>query len=138
MKSLPGRRRLPARRPCRAVAAATWRQAPPPAPYQAVSELVPLPDFLPGLGQLFVDPATLPAGPFLAYDHDGALVSTDLHDPGRGPEPRQDASTTSPRPAALSTTSTSTSTPAIPGVEKPHAHLVLWHVPAADEARVAE
>ena len=25
-----------------------------------------------------------------------------------------------------------------PGVETPHAHVVLWHVPAADEARVAE
>ena len=25
-----------------------------------------------------------------------------------------------------------------PGVEKPHAHVVLWHVPAADEARVAQ
>ena len=25
-----------------------------------------------------------------------------------------------------------------PGVEKPHAHLVLWHVAAADEARVGE
>ena len=25
-----------------------------------------------------------------------------------------------------------------PGVEKPHAHLVLWHVPGADEARVAQ
>ncbi len=25
-----------------------------------------------------------------------------------------------------------------PGVEKPHAHLVLWHVPKADEARVAQ
>ena len=33
--------------------------APPPAPFQAVSALVKLPDFLPGLGQLFVDPATL-------------------------------------------------------------------------------
>ncbi len=51
-------------------------EAPPPAPYQEVSKLVKLPDFLPGLGQLFVDPATLPAGPFLAYDHDGKLVST--------------------------------------------------------------
>ena len=35
-------------------------QAPPPAPCQAVSELVELPEFMPGLGQLFVDPATLP------------------------------------------------------------------------------
>lgn len=36
--------------------------APPDAPYAAVSDLVPLPDFIPGLGQLFVDPDTLPAG----------------------------------------------------------------------------
>jgi hypothetical protein len=51
-------------------------KSPPPAPYQQVSKLVKLPDFVPGLGQLFVDPKTLPAGPFLAYDHDGKLVST--------------------------------------------------------------
>jgi hypothetical protein len=25
-----------------------------------------------------------------------------------------------------------------PGVEKPHAHIVLWHVPAGEETRVAE
>jgi hypothetical protein len=41
-----------------------------------VSELVKLPDFLPGMGTLYVQPATLPAGPFLAYDRDGKLVST--------------------------------------------------------------
>src|SRR5690242_11922585 len=51
-------------------------KAPPPAPYKAVSSLVKLPDFIPGLGSLYVDPATLPAGPFLAYDRQGRLVST--------------------------------------------------------------
>src|SRR5579872_5708729 len=56
--------------------AADYEQAPPPAPYKKVSELVKLPDFLPGLGTLYVDPKTLPAGPFLAYDHGGNLVST--------------------------------------------------------------
>ena len=56
--------------------AGPFAKAPPAAPYQEVSKLVKLPEFLPGLGQLYVDPATLPAGPFLAYDHDGALVST--------------------------------------------------------------
>lgn len=56
--------------------AQTVDTAPPPAPYAKVSDLVPLPDFLPGIGQLYVDPATLPAGPFLAYDHDGRLVAT--------------------------------------------------------------
>src|SRR5690606_22953135 len=50
--------------------------APPAEPYKAVSSLVKLPDFIPGMGQLFVDANTLPAGPFLAYDHDGKLVST--------------------------------------------------------------
>lgn len=52
------------------------RQAPPPKPYAKVSDLVPLPDFIPGLGALYVDPATLPAGPFLGYDHDGTLSAT--------------------------------------------------------------
>ena len=56
--------------------AASVEKAPPPAPYQAVSKLVKLPEFLPGLGTLYVDPKTLPDGPFLAYDHQGKLVST--------------------------------------------------------------
>src|SRR3712207_6600948 len=50
--------------------------APPGGNYKKVSDLVKLPEFLPGLGQLYVDPATLPAGPFLAYDRNGKLVST--------------------------------------------------------------
>jgi uncharacterized protein len=50
--------------------------APPGGAYKPVSSLVPLPDFLPGLGSLYVDPATLPAGPFLAYDRQGHLVSS--------------------------------------------------------------
>jgi hypothetical protein len=57
-------------------AAGAMDQAPPPAPYQKVSALVKLPEFLPGIGTLYVDPKTLPAGPFLAYDHTGRLVST--------------------------------------------------------------
>jgi hypothetical protein len=35
------------------------QKAPPPAPYKKVSELVKLPDFLPGMGTLYVDPKTL-------------------------------------------------------------------------------
>jgi hypothetical protein len=50
--------------------------APPDGPYQKVSALVPLPDFIPGLGTLYVDPKTLPTGPFLAYDRQGSLVSS--------------------------------------------------------------
>ena len=50
--------------------------APPGGDYKKVSSLVKLPDFIPGLGSLYVVPSTLPAGPFLAYDHDGKLVSS--------------------------------------------------------------
>lgn len=58
------------------IAADQVATSPPSGAFKAVSKLVKLPDFLPGMGQLFVDPATLPAGPFLAYDHDSKLVST--------------------------------------------------------------
>lgn len=33
-----------------------------------------LPNFIPGLGTLYVDPSKLPEGPFLAYDKAGNLV----------------------------------------------------------------
>lgn len=50
--------------------------APPGGDYQQVSDLVALPEFIPGLGSLYVQPATLPAGPFLAYDRNERLVNT--------------------------------------------------------------
>lgn len=34
-----------------------------------------LPDWLPGLGTLYVDPATLPVGPYLGYNHNGQAVN---------------------------------------------------------------
>ena len=58
------------------VAVADVSSEPPGEPYQRVSDLVKLPEFIPGLGVLYVDPNTLPAGPFLAYDREGNLVST--------------------------------------------------------------
>jgi hypothetical protein len=59
--------------------------APPGGPYKKVSELVKLPDFIPGLGTLYVNPGTLPAGPFLAYDlASGQAGKHDLHDPAEG------------------------------------------------------
>jgi hypothetical protein len=111
--------------------------SPPASPYQQVSKLVKLPDFIPGLGQLFVDPSTLPAGPFLAYDKKGALVSTIYMIPvaDLNSEKRFDN---------LAVPGTTVDHVDIyynaghPGVEVPHAHIVLWHVPADDEARVAK
>jgi hypothetical protein len=112
-------------------------QAPPPAPYAAVSSLVKLPDFIPGLGTLYVDPATLPAGPFLAYDHDGALVSTVYMIPVADLNPDKRFDDLAAPGGAVDHVDVYFNA-GHPGVEVPHAHVVLWHVPAADEARVAK
>ena len=133
--------RLPARRLRRRRAAPAFAQdvgkAPPPAPYQEVSKLVKLPAFLPGLGQLFVDPATLPAGPFLAYDHDGRLVSTIYMIPVADLNPDKSFDDLAAPGGAVDHVDIYFNA-GHPGVEVPHAHLVLWHVPAADEAGVAK
>ncbi len=93
--------------------AAGLETGPPGGAYKRFGDLVGTPGFFPGLGTLYVDPKTLPKGPFLAYDRAGRLVSTvymvDIYyDPGH------------------------------PGVEEPHYHIVLWHVGKGDAAAVAQ
>ncbi|GGF82334.1 hypothetical protein GCM10011402_38660 [Paracoccus acridae] len=110
--------------------------APPDAPFQKVSELVTLPDFLPGLGTLYVDPATLPAGPFLGYDHDGKLSATIYMTPLEDLEGGQAFDD-----LALGRDSVASvdiyHNAGHPGVEKPHVHVVLYH-DADAKARLAE
>jgi uncharacterized protein len=120
-----------------ALAADQVATAPPSGAYKAVSSLVKLPDFLPGLGQLFVDPATLPAGPFLAYDHDGKLVSTIYMIPVEDLNPDKNFNDLAAPGGSVDHVDVYFNA-GHPGVEKPHAHVVLWHVPQADEARVAK
>lgn len=112
-------------------------KSPPGGEYQAVSKLVKLPDFLPGMGQLFVNPNTLPAGPFLAYDHDGKLVSTIYMiplDDLQNQKKFEDLAAPGGKVHHVEVYYNA----GHPGVEKPHAHIVLWHVSKADEARVAK
>jgi hypothetical protein len=109
--------------------------APPGGDYKKVSELVKLPEFLPGLGQLYVDPATLPAGPFLAYDHDGKLVSTVYMIPVEDLTPDKKFDDLASPGGAVDHVDVYFNA-GHPGVETPHAHVVLWHV--ADESVVAE
>lgn len=112
-------------------------KAPPPGAFKAVSSLVKLPDFLPGMGQLFVDPATLPAGPFLAYDHDGKLVSTIYMLPIKDLNPNKRFDDLASPGGNVDHVSVYYNA-GHPGVEEPHVHVVLWHVAKADEARVAK
>ena len=122
---------------CLATPVLAQEQAPPPENFKKVSELVKLPDFLPGLGQLYVDSNTLPAGPFLAYDHDGKLVSTIYMIPVEDLNPNRKFDNLASPGGAVDHVDVYFNA-GHPGVEKPHAHVVLWHVPQADEAKVAK
>ena len=95
--------------------------------FQNVSDLTQLPEFLPGLGALYVDPATLPAGPFLAYDRGGDLVSTIYMVPLADMNAQKsfdDLGT--PDLQVVSTDMYYNG--GHPGVSTPHYHIVLWHV----------
>ena len=123
------------------IAAPAWAQsvehAPPGGAYKKVSELVKLPDFLPGLGTLYVNPSTLPAGPFLAYDHQGRLVSTIYMIPLTDMDAHKSLADL-PAPGGEVDHVTLSFNAGHPGVEQPHYHLVLWHVPKAQETLVAK
>jgi hypothetical protein len=103
------------------------QQTAPPSNYKKVSTLVSLPDFLPGLGTLYVDPTTLPAGPFLAYDRQGNLVSSVYMIPMKDITAHK---------AFNSLTAAKEKVDHVdmyynaghPGVAEPHYHVVIWYV----------
>ena len=117
------------------IAAESVEKAPPPAPYKKVSELVKLPDFLPGIGTLYVDPKTLPAGPFLAYDHTGKLVSTIYMIPLKDIDEHKTMGDLKAPGGNVDHTSLYYNA-GHPGVPEPHYHIVLWHVTKAQEKLV--
>lgn len=100
---------------------------PPKGNYKQVSTLVKLPAFLPGLGSLYVDPKTLPAGPFAAYDKDKKLVSTIYMIPLKDMNAKK-------KFTGLSVAGSKVHSVDIyynaghPGVGEPHYHVTVWHV----------
>lgn len=100
-----------------------------------MSDLVKLPEFVPGLGALYVDPKTLPDGPFLAYDHKGMLVSTIYMIPIKDFDERKKISDLK-APGGNITNVDMVFNAGHPGVEVPHYHIILSHVPEAEETLV--
>ncbi|HEY7472240.1 MAG TPA: hypothetical protein VIE68_07830 [Gemmatimonadota bacterium] len=107
----------------------------PAAPYQPVSALVDLPDFIPGMGTLYVDPATLPAGPFLAFDRDGRLVSTIYMIPLAGMNEHRNFEGLAVGGAGVDHVDIQYNA-GHPGVAEPHYHVVLWTVSAEKAAEL--
>lgn len=110
-----------------APAARAQNTAPPGGDFQKVSDLVELPEFLPGLGVLYVDPGTLPAGPFLAYDREGSLVSTIYMVPLDALHDGHAFAGLDAADAAVDHVDVQHNA-GHPGVPEPHVHVVVWHV----------
>ena len=99
----------------------------PMEPYKKVSSLVALPDFIPGLGTLYVDPATLPAGPFLAYDRKGRMVSTIYMIPLKDINDHKEFKNLKTMGKKVDHVDMMYN-PGHPGVPDPHYHVILWYI----------
>ena len=102
-------------------------RAPPGGDYKKVSELVRFPDFYPGLGTLYVQPKTLPIGPFRAYDRDGKLASTIYMVPMKDLDAHAMLDLVQGTPVRVNHVDMHY-TSGHPGVDEPHYHIILWHV----------
>ena len=107
--------------------AAAQSSAPPGGAYKMVSSLVPLPDFVPGLGTLYVDPASLPAGPFLAYDRQGQLVSSIYMLPLKDMNAQKAFSGLKAAHERVDHVDIVYNA-GHPGVAEPHYHVIVWYV----------
>jgi len=114
--------------------AAAQRKAPPGGAYKKVSTLVPLPAFLPGLGTLYADPATLPAGPFLAYDRQGNLVSSIYMIPLKDMNAQKAFAGLKTGKGEQVDHVDVVFNAGHPGVAEPHYHFILWYVSPAKAA----
>lgn len=98
--------------------------------YKQVSTLVALPEFIPGMGSLYVDPATLPAGPFAAYDKRKKLVASIYMVPIADMQAKK-------KFEGLAVSGSDAHSLDLyynaghPGVDTPHYHIVVWHVDPA-------
>ena len=118
--------------------ASQFLNGPPGPPYVKVSQAIKgLPDFIPTMGNVYVNPKNLPDGPYLGYSRDGKLVDTVYMIPIKD----FDAHANIPELAAPSGQVDHVGVyfnPGHAGIPEPHYHIVLWHVPKSQEALVAK
>jgi hypothetical protein len=118
-----------------AVRAANITKTPPPN-FKKVSSLVKLPDFVPGLGTLYVDPSTLPVGPFLGYNHKGKLVNIVYMVPVKDLDAHKNFENIGGVATGLKINHTDIQyNPGHPGVEEPHYHTIQWLI-SPDTAKI--
>jgi hypothetical protein len=107
---------------------ASVAMAPPGGEYQRGSALFGMPDYIPGQGTLYVQPRTVPVGPFLAYDKQGHLISTMYMVPIRDLNAHRDFQNLEVAPGMKPLRVQLYYNDGHPGVAEAHYHVVLWYV----------
>ena len=107
---------------------AAQSMAPPGGEYRKASEVAGLPDFFPGLGVLYVQPNTLPGGPYLAYDREGHLVSSVYMVTLKEIDAHQKLNFAGVPDIAVDHVDLRYSG-GHPSMPDPHYHVILWYVP---------
>lgn len=116
----------------------TGANASPPPNFKKVSTLVRLPDWLPGLGTLYVDPSSLPVGPYLGYNHNGELVNVTYMIPIKDFDQHKNLNDLGEKVAQMGLKVDHTSVdynPGHPGLQEPHYHIIEWLISPAQQEK---
>ena len=110
----------------------------PPPDFKEVSTLVNLPSYLPGMGMLYVNPSTLPVGPFLGYDKSGKkLVNITYMVPLKDFESHKNLPDLGANLGDLTIDHTDiVFNPGHPGVQEAHYHIVEWLIPRQQQEQL--
>jgi hypothetical protein len=110
----------------------------PPAGFVKVSDALKNPGmaFVPGLGTLYVDPKTLPAGPFLGYDKSGELVNITYMLPDVDLQKNAAWTTLGTSVSGLKVDHTEVHVSgAHPGVMERHLHVINWLISDSEKKK---
>jgi len=110
--------------------------ATPPPHFKKVSTIVNLPDWLPGLGTLYIDPATAPVGPYLGYNHNGRLVNVIYMISIKDFDQHKDLNDLGQKVSHMGLKVNHTSVnynPGHPGMQEPHYHIIEWLITPAQQ-----
>lgn len=121
-----------------AVAANVPLKGKPPAGFVKVSDALKNPGmaFVAGLGTLYVDPKTLPAGPFLGYDTQGELVNVTYMLPAADLEKNMSWPALGTSVSGLKVDHTEVHVSgAHPGVMERHVHVINWLISESEKQK---